>query len=81
MKVRVLYFASVRDLCGIAEEEWGLPEGSTIAALQSALLSRYPALIGREGVIRFACNEAFCALDQGLTEGDTVALIPPVGGG
>lgn len=82
MKISVLYFAAVRDLVGRDEEPLDLPEGvRTIEALAAHLKLLHPALEGRLGYVRFARNEEFAAMSDGVTDGDTVALIPPVAGG
>lgn len=82
MKVRVLYFAALRELAARTEETLDLPpEVRTIAELASHLESHVPALAGRLGSVRFARNESFAGFDQPLSEGDVIALIPPVAGG
>lgn len=82
MNVQVLYFAVVRDLVGQGEERLLLPpDVRTVGQLAEHLATRHQALAGRLGPVRFARNEAFVALDAVLSEGDVVALIPPVSGG
>lgn len=86
MRVRVLYFAAVRDLAGRAEESVELPDGvRTIGALARWLEGHVPALAGRvhgeSAHVRIARNEAFAVADEPIAEGDVIALIPPVAGG
>lgn len=82
MRVRVLYFAATRDLLGRAEEELDLPpEIGTLQAFLVHLESLHPTLAGRLDAVRVAQNETFASLDQRLSEGDILALIPPVAGG
>lgn len=82
MKVRVLYFAAVRDLAGRAEETLELPdEVRSIGALGRWLGERVPGLSARLPQLRFARNEAFAHDDEPVAEGDVIALIPPVAGG
>jgi sulfur-carrier protein len=81
MKVRVLYFASVRDLAGRAEELFELSDPATVESFRQALFQKYPALAPRASALRFARNEAFAQLSDALLEGDTLAVIPPVAGG
>ena len=81
-RVKVLYFAAVRDLVGRDEEDLELPADTrTIDALSRWLERERPTLAGRLGVVRFARNECFVKGDEALAEGDVVALIPPVAGG
>lgn len=82
MKVKVLYFAAVRELVGRSEESLELPEGvRDVAALSALLEARWPSLRGRLAAVRFAVNEELAALETPLREGDVVAVIPPVAGG
>jgi len=82
MKVQVLYFAAVRELLGDLDSEWlEVPEGADIARFRAVLLERHPELAPRMGHIRIARNEAFAIDGERGSEGDTLALIPPVAGG
>lgn len=80
MRVRTLLFATYRDLAGTDELELELPAGSTARDLVERLrgyrglerLPREPAL---------AVNHVYAALSTALSEGDEVALLPPVAGG
>ncbi len=82
MRIRVLYFAAVRELAGVDEETLELPGGvGTIDALCKHLESIRPALEGRLGAVRLARNEEFAKGGDAIADGDVVALIPPVAGG
>ncbi|MGF1468525.1 MAG: molybdopterin converting factor subunit 1 [Sandaracinaceae bacterium] len=81
MRVTVLYFAAVRELRGLDEEPVELPDGATVAALAAELEERHGALRGRLGAVRFAVNEEFAEAGRRLSDGDVVAVIPPVAGG
>lgn len=82
MTVVVLYFAALRELLGKSEERLAsLPSTLTIAQLAERLSELHPALSPHLGSVRFALNESFVALSAQVTDGDTVALIPPVSGG
>ncbi len=82
MKIKLLYFAAVRDLVGKDEEDVELPANVTsVEALAAFLPGRHPRLEGRLGSVRFARNETFAEKNEALAEGDVVALIPPVAGG
>ncbi|HEY1690840.1 MAG TPA: molybdopterin converting factor subunit 1 [Polyangiaceae bacterium] len=84
MTLRILYFAGLRDAVGLAEETVELeavPGPRTVGALADHLASRHPAYRERRGHVRIARNEAFAGDDEPLSDGDVVALIPPVAGG
>jgi molybdopterin converting factor subunit 1 len=82
MRVRVLYFAAVRELAGVEEEALDLPaEVRTISDFVGVLERRRPALAGTLGSVRVARNEAFAEAGEPIADGDVLALIPPVAGG
>lgn len=82
MRVRVLYFAAVRELVAREEEGLDLPAPvRTVRDFTAWIASRHPALEGRMGSVRVARNETFALADEVIAEGDVLALIPPVAGG
>ncbi|MFO0658655.1 MAG: molybdopterin converting factor subunit 1 [Polyangiaceae bacterium] len=82
MKLSILYFAMTRDLVGLDSEVVEVDDSiRTIGEISSWLERHHNALAGRMKGIRLARNEAFASHDELLTEGDTIALIPPVSGG
>lgn len=82
MRVRVLYFAALRELVGRAEEELEVPdEVREVASLRALIEARVPALAGRLSSVRVARNEAFADEREAIADGDVIALIPPVAGG
>jgi len=76
----VIYFASIRELTGLAEEEVELPEGSTVMALMETVKGLHEPLRGA-GRVLVAVNGEFAEPGIALGEGDVVALFPPVSGG
>jgi molybdopterin synthase sulfur carrier subunit len=81
-KVRVLYFAALRDLTGRQADWLDLPpETATVGAALVHLQRVRPELDGRLGSVRAALNETFVALTDPIADADTLALIPPVSGG
>ncbi len=81
MRVRVLYFAVVRERLGRDDDELELPAGADVAAAWRELERRHPALASLRPVVKLAVNEEFASADRALADGDVVALIPPVAGG
>jgi molybdopterin converting factor subunit 1 len=82
VKLVVLYFAALRDLLALAEEQLDLPLASArVQDLAQHLSQRHPALAPHLSSVRFAVNETFVDLAEPLASGDVVALIPPVTGG
>ncbi len=81
MKIKVLYFSSLKDKLGKQTEEIDLPENSTVQNLISILKEKYPNISDSLDNVMFALNEEYVDKDSPLKDGDTVALIPPVSGG
>ena len=81
-RVKVLYFAGVRELLGRSDEELELPETVTsVQTFVSYLEEQRPVLRGRLGSVRVAINEAFAEAAAPVRDNDVIALIPPVAGG
>jgi molybdopterin converting factor subunit 1 len=81
IRVRVRLFAMQRELAGRRELELSLPPGATIESAWAALVERHPVLAPGRAAIRFARNGAYAPSETPLTDGDEVAMIPPVSGG
>ncbi len=79
MRVRVLYFASLRDAAGCAEEMLDIAS-QTFAQLYDDARIRHGFALPRER-LRVARNGAFASWDESAAEGDEIAFIPPVSGG
>jgi molybdopterin synthase catalytic subunit len=81
MKVKLLFFGPVADAAG-SDDGWvDLPDGACVGDALDALRQR----LGPQGVLldRVACavNLRYAPVEQKLSTGDEVALIPPVSGG
>jgi molybdopterin converting factor subunit 1 len=81
ISVRVRAFAILREVLGAAEVAVALPAGADVAALLARLAQEFPdaRLAGRR--FTTAVNRSYAPPDTILTDGDEVALIPPVSGG
>ncbi|NNE07886.1 MAG: molybdopterin converting factor [Gemmatimonadetes bacterium] len=81
ISISVRYFGPSADAAGREQEERSLPAGSTLAALSEAIYGEYPGLRKAARSIRFAVNQEYASEDVALSDGDEVAVIPPVAGG
>ena len=84
MKLRIVYFASVREALGRDGEDLELPrQRATAAEVVSRLRERdggkWDALSSTP--LRFAVNCEFAAETAELQDGDELAVFPPVTGG
>lgn len=81
MKIRILFFASLKDRAGTAEETVDLPEGADVAAAWNAAVARHPALGELRSRPAAACDMAYVGWDRSLEGVVEVAFLPPVSGG
>jgi molybdopterin converting factor subunit 1 len=82
MRVRVLYFAVLKDVFGREREELELSDGATVKGLLEGLAERGTGVAGRLwDSIAVAVNQEYAQGDVVLRDGDEVALLPPVSGG
>lgn len=81
MNVTVLFFAAHRELAGARDAVVSLPERSTVDVLLAALRERGGGLARLPSQVAVAVNRKYADGTTELTEGDEVALIPPVAGG
>jgi len=85
VKVRLLFFASLREQLGTSGEEVDLPsEVATVAALREHLMLRggaYGKAFGGKALVRAAVNQDMVPQSAPIRAGDEVAFFPPVTGG
>jgi molybdopterin synthase sulfur carrier subunit len=85
VKVKVLYFAALRERLGTSGEEIELPAGvGTVAALRAHLRGRggpWEEALAEGKLVRMAVNQDMAQPSAVLSAGDEVAFFPPVTGG
>jgi molybdopterin converting factor subunit 1 len=81
MKVRVKFFAILREKAGAAEITIEIRDGSTVADLWQALQHDYPKLAVPGVRLLYAVNQNYVSPDWVLKDQDEVVFIPPVSGG
>ena len=85
MKVKVRFFANLRERLGTDAEVVEIPDSaSTVAGLRLHLMRRGGAwheVLGDMKVVRVAVNQDMAAANAPLNPGDEVAFFPPVTGG
>ena len=85
MKVKLLFFAGLREQLGTAGEEIELPAAvNTVAALRTHLLGRgerWQSALGEARLVRAAVNQDMVQSTARIKAGDEVAFFPPVTGG
>ena len=77
---RVRLFGVHRESAGTPALDIELTPGSTVGDLRAALAS-HPSIGSSLMVSAVAVNHVYASDDRTISEGDEVALIPPVAGG
>ena len=85
MKLRVLYFASLRESLGVDREEIDVPaEVADAAGLRAWLRGRggrWAEVLAEQRAVRVAVNQSMAGPGTRLEQGAEVAFFPPVTGG
>lgn len=79
--VKVLFFASVRDLVGDAQQMISLADGVTVSDLIAELAAKHKRFIEMAPSLMVSVNQEYMDRGTVLHDGDEVAFIPPVSGG
>ena len=83
MKVRVRFFASIREALG-AGEGVDVDAGATVGAVRDALIARsgsHAAVLARGRALRCALDQVLCDETALVADGSELAFFPPVTGG
>ena len=82
MMLKVILFASLKDLVGRSEVELDLTgEGTTVRDIFKRLEAQFPELKRYESILLIAVNQEYTGWEQSVTAGDEIAFFPPVSGG
>jgi len=81
MKVRIKFFAILRERAGMGELSREISDGSTVADLWRQLQRDYPKLDVPGIRLLYAVNQNYVDLNHKLSDNDEVVFVPPVSGG
>ena len=81
LKVKLLFFATCRDITGVKEMDYEVDDQATLSGLKRQLYVDYPELKLLEKTLSLAVNTEYVDDSVRLCCGDEVAFIPPVSGG
>ena len=80
-RIKLFFFATVRDRVGAKSIEMDIPLDMTIQGLKDKLVNDYPDLAASMPSVLFTINREY-AFDDALVPLDAeIALFPPVSGG
>jgi MoaE-MoaD fusion protein len=80
-RLRLKFFATLRERARTAEMSREFPDGVTVGEIWSGLGSEIPALAAHRDRVAFAVNHEYVKEDYRPRDKDEVAFIPPVSGG
>jgi molybdopterin converting factor small subunit len=81
MRTRVSFFAVLREIAGVAQAEFDLPEGCTVRELKQIILNDFPQLArGMESAI-VAIDHAVSEPDRQINPDLDISIFPPIAGG
>jgi molybdopterin converting factor subunit 1 len=81
MKVKIRYFAIVREALGRSEENRELSEGTSADDLLDVLIAEAPRIGGMRRSLMLMVNQEYVDPEYVLQDGDEFVLVPPVSGG
>ena len=81
MRIKIIFFAQLRDLFGSDAKEIKVEDGTTIEKVVSSILGEPNAEKARALPLRFAVNECFEDENRNLEDGDVLAVMTPMAGG
>ncbi|MBI4902385.1 MAG: molybdenum cofactor biosynthesis protein MoaE [Acidobacteria bacterium] len=71
----------LKDVIGVSEQDLELAAGSRLSAVFAHYSVQFPRLAAMSASVVVAHNRQFASQETELSEGDEVALLPPVSGG
>jgi molybdopterin converting factor subunit 1 len=81
MRIKLRFFASLRERLGRSEEICEVPSGATVETVWEMLKRERPELAVLERSLAFAVAQEYVDKTYPLQDNDELAFIPPVSGG
>ena len=80
-KIKLLFFATLRDRAGTRTAEIEVPQGTTVRGLKDQISQDYPNLKLPLETALIAVNREYASDEAVLPDNAEVGLFPPVSGG
>jgi MoaD family protein len=81
MKIRVQFYAQLRELIGVHELELELQQGANVRQLLEKIYAQKPALRAYDKSILIGAGLEFVDRNYKVNSGEEIAIMPPVQGG
>jgi molybdopterin synthase catalytic subunit len=81
IRITALLFGQAREWAGAPDMDIELETPATVASAFAKLKSQHPKLAEMERSLLFAVNEEYATASDPLSDGDRLAVLPPVSGG
>jgi len=81
MKVRVQFYAQLREVVGMRELDVDVAEGATVRDLLEQIYAQRPNLRPHDKSILIGAGVEFVDRNYQLSPGDEISIMPPVQGG
>lgn len=80
-RIKVLFFATLRDRAGTKAVDLEIPVETTVQALKNLVVDEYPGLKETMDAVVISINREFAFDESVVPENAEVAMFPPVSGG
>jgi len=80
-KVKVLFFATIRDRAGMKSIELEIPDTMTVQELKEKISADYPSLKQSMESVLISVNKEYAFDEAVLPPNAEIAMFPPVSGG
>jgi len=81
MKVRVQFYAQLRDLVGMGQLDVDVADGATVRDLLEEIYGQQPGLREHDKSILLGAGMEFVDRNYKLSPGEEISIMPPVQGG
>lgn len=81
LQITALLFGQAREWVGSSSVDLTVEAPATVESAFAILKSQHPRLAEMQRSLLFAVNEEYASLSHPLSEGDRLAVLPPVSGG
>jgi len=80
-RIKVLFFATLRDRAGIKDVDLEIPAETTVQDLKDLVVDTFPRLKETMDTVVISVNREFAFDESIVPENAEVAMFPPVSGG